>query len=157
MLQRIQTVFLFLAIVFIALSVILPIAFYSNLTTANQFEYSILNFLSPKNPNNLGFNSLPLFVPAAISIVLSIAALFMFKKRKLQINLTIYSIVFNVVYVGLLAYYILSVFSNSASKDVTVSHHYPLIFPIIALIFSFLAIRGIKKDDELVKSLDRLR
>lgn len=157
MIQRIQTIFLFFAIILTSLSMVLPIAFYSNITTGIQFEYSILKFLSPENPNNLGFNSLPLFVPAAISIVFSIAALFMFKNRKFQINMTIYSIVFNLVYVGLLVYYILSVLSNSATIDVNVSHKYPLIFPIIALIFSFLAIRGIKKDDELVKSLDRLR
>lgn len=157
MLQRIQTVYLFLAIVFIALSVILPIAFYSNLIVGNQFEYSILKFLSPENSSNLGFNSLPLFVPAAISIILSIIAIFVFKNRKLQINLTVYSMVFNVVYVGLLAYYFLSVITNSVSNDVNVSHKYPLVFPVIALIFSYLAIRGIKKDEDLIKSVDRLR
>lgn len=157
MLQRIQTVFIFLAIVLITLSLVLPIAFYSNLTVSNQFDYSILKFLSTKNVNITGFNSLPLFVPAVISILLSVIEIFSFKKRKVQLNLGIYSIVFNVLYVGLLVYYFTSVLNNSASGDVNVMYKYPLVFPVISLIFSYLAIRRIKKDDELVKSLDRLR
>lgn len=157
MLQRIQTVFILLAIVFIVLSLALPIAFYSNLTVSSQFDYTILKFLSTKNTNTLGFNSLPLFVPAILSALLSLVQIVMYKKRKVQINLGVYSMVLNVLYLGLLVYYMTSVLNHSVSGDVQVSHKYPLIFPVISLVFSYLAIRNIRKDDDLVKSLDRLR
>jgi len=33
----------------------------------------------------------------------------------------------------------------------------PVIFPVIALILNFLAMRGIMKDENLIKSMNRLR
>jgi hypothetical protein len=32
-----------------------------------------------------------------------------------------------------------------------------MILPILSLIFNFLALKGIRKDEELVKSADRIR
>jgi len=34
---------------------------------------------------------------------------------------------------------------------------YPLAFPVVAAILTFLAFRGVKKDEELVRSYDRIR
>ena len=155
MLQRIQTVFLFLVIVLIALSVVLPIAFYSNLIKGSQFNYAILNFLSFGENSKGGFSSLPLFIPAALCVLLSIIEIFAYKKRGFQIKIGIFNILFNVIYLGILMYYFSAIFT--ASADIKVLYKYPLIFPVIALILNVLAIRGVKKDDELVKSLDRLR
>lgn len=157
MLQRIQTLFILGAIILITLSLMLPIAFYSNLTVSNQFDYTIIQFLSTKKAHVNGFNSLPLFVPAIINILLSVVELLTYKNRKLQLNLGIYGMVLNVLYLGLLGYYFTSVLATTASGDVNITYKIPLVFPVISLVLSYLAIRYIRKDDNLVKSLDRLR
>jgi hypothetical protein len=38
-----------------------------------------------------------------------------------------------------------------------ISGDYGILSPVLGVLFSFLAIRNIKKDDQLVKSSDRLR
>lgn len=157
MLQRIQTVYLLLAIALIALSAILPLAFYSNIIQGQQFNYTVLGFLQPQNDFAKGFNSLPLFIFAAISILLSLVTIFSFKKRKFQLSLSTFNIVAVLFYIGILAYYFSNVITNNAGSNVNISLKYPLTFPAIALIFILLAMRAIKKDENLVKSLDRLR
>ena len=59
-----------------------------------------------------------------------------------------------VIYIAILAVYIFFA-KNKLEADIT--WKYPVIFPVIALIFNYLAMRGIAKDENLVKSLDRLR
>ncbi|MGC3977667.1 MAG: DUF4293 domain-containing protein [Paludibacteraceae bacterium] len=135
MLQRIQTVYLFLVIVLITLSAVLPIAFYSNLTVGNQFNYTILRFLSPSDDAIKGFSSIPLAVPAAICVILALFEIFTYKKRNIQINLGIFNIIFNAIYLGVLIYYFNFVLTNGYSSDIKVLYKYPLIFPIVALIF----------------------
>ena len=48
---------------------------------------------------------------------------------------------------------------TSFSKIVSNSIHYKLtiILPAIAIILTYLALKAIKKDDKLVKSVDRIR
>ena len=158
MLQRIQTVYLLLAIALIALSMTLPLAFYSNIIQGQQFNYTVLGFLQPQDDFAKGFNSLPLFIFAAISILLSLVTVFSFKKRKFQLSLSTFNIVAVLFYIGILAYYFSNVITaGNAGNNVSVSLKYPLTFPAIALIFILLAMRSIKKDENLVKSLDRLR
>jgi len=41
--------------------------------------------------------------------------------------------------------------------EVAILYHVGFYLPVVALAFLFLAIRGIKKDEALVKSLDRIR
>ncbi len=59
-----------------------------------------------------------------------------------------------VIYMAVLASYI---FFSQNKLDTDITWKYPVVFPVIALIFNYLAMRGIAKDESLVRSLDRLR
>ena len=59
-----------------------------------------------------------------------------------------------VIYMAVLASYI---FFSQNKLDADITWKYPVVFPVIALIFNYLAMRGIAKDESLVRSLDRLR
>lgn len=95
-----------------------------------------------------------LFVlPVSCALLASVTILF-YKRRKLQINLG-YLTIFAIV----LIYVFGAFFLWDLKQNYLVSISYTIVctFPFIALIFEFLAIRGIKKDEKLIRSLNRLR
>ncbi len=86
--------------------------------------------------------------------ILSSAAIFLFKKRKIQMKLAGAIILLAIVHIGLMLYYIFWVTEKFQAELVPV---YRMFIPVLILIFGILAYLGIRKDENLVKSLDRLR
>lgn len=155
MIQRVQTLFLLL-------TTLLPVLF---------LDGSILKFLNKSGTEivlkfngiwqtdltgslNLLNSQIPLSGTIFAIALLSLTAIFFYKKRKTQMKLTIILIVFSIVLLALIAYDIIMI-SNRYLVDniVTVK----MFIPLLILILSILAYRGIKKDEELVKSYERLR
>ena len=89
------------------------------------------------------------FVSAALTFV----AIFQFKKRQLQFVLGRLSILTNFILLGIIVY-----FSQNLSGEINVSEKgIGLLIPILTIVFVVIANKAIKKDEELVKSVDRLR
>lgn len=86
--------------------------------------------------------------------VLSTVVIFLYKKRDLQILLVRFLILIILVFLATSVAYSLMIISK---YDADLGSWYKITIPVIQLILAFLALRGIKKDDELVKSYDRLR
>ena len=129
MLQRIQTVWIFLAVLG---SVFLNI-------TAQDFD--------------IYGGSLTINVLTVILVLVGMFSIFSYRNRKRQILLNGFGIIINALLVGLLAYWILSL---SGGIDFPEKGIEP-IFSFISLICLFLANLFIRKDERLVKSVDRLR
>ena len=129
MLQRIQTIWILLAVLG---------ALFLNLTAQ---DFDILG-------GNLLTN-----ISTVLLILLGLLNIFSFKYRKRQILLNNISIFINALLLGLLAYWLLSLSGgiNFPEKGIE-----PL-FPLISMISLFIANIYIRKDDRLVKSVDRLR
>ncbi len=102
-------------------------------------------------------NFIPLFLIAAVITLMPLVAIFFFKDRKRQRGFVWLDII------GILAF--LSVMlmrvSNLKNGSVPVANFeyvLPGVLVVVGgLIMSVLALRGIQKDDKLIKSLDRLR
>jgi len=93
-----------------------------------------------------------LFAILLVVAILSFVTIFLFKKRMLQIRLTIFSSVVLIgYYLALVAY----IFMLAENTNFTPS--WTICLPFIALILNWLAIRGIGADEALVKAYDRLR
>lgn len=86
--------------------------------------------------------------------ILSIIAIFLFRKRKIQMKLAGAVILLTIMHIGLMLYYIFWVTGKFQAEIVPV---YRMFIPLLILIFGILAYLGIRKDENLVKSLDRLR
>ena len=100
------------------------------------------------------FGNLPIISIACIILVLVGAlSLFSFKNRKRQILLNNISIIINALLIGVLVYWMQNL---SGGIDFPEKGIEP-IFPSIAVICLFLANIFIKRDERLVKSVDRLR
>ena len=84
----------------------------------------------------------------------SFLLLFLFKNRRLQIKMTLLLILLIIVQVGVIAYYSYYIINNF---NVEVDTGIKLIIPFFELLLSILAYRSIKKDEDLVRSYDRLR
>lgn len=88
-----------------------------------------------------------------VSAILTFTSIFQYKKRQLQFVLGRLTILINFIIIGILVYY-----SQNLSGEITVSEKgIGLLIPIATIVLVALANKSIKKDEELVKSVDRLR
>jgi len=88
-----------------------------------------------------------------VLMVLIVWSIFKFKQRLHQFVLNRLSIILNFVLVGVFAYQ-----SLNLPGEISVSQKgIGVLLPIISIVFLVLANKAIKRDEDLVKSVDRLR
>jgi len=129
MLQRIQSVYMFLGF--------LSLVFYAYLgyigdIVANCYKYLVLG---------------------GISALVLLVNIFLYKNRKLQIKINYLLIFASVLLIGLSIYQngFLSGEKQFSEKDIK------LLVPVISIVFLLIANKYIKRDERLVKSVDRIR
>lgn len=88
------------------------------------------------------------------SAVLALITIFLFKNRKLQFVLNRFNILFHLILLGIFVYRMLNL---PGEVDTISEKGIGVILPIISIVLLVLANRAIKKDEDLVKSVDRLR
>jgi hypothetical protein len=86
---------------------------------------------------------------------LAIICIFLFKKRKLQFRLSVFGVIFSIVFL-FLEYIKVETFKTD-NRIASGSYQIGALLPIAMVIFFFLAAKGVYRDEKLVKSLDRLR
>ena len=137
MLQRIQTVYLILSII---VSGILP--FFIPL-------YTLSNGLNFYFMQNIVYVTL-----FGLSITLSLLSILSYKKRQNQFVINRLNMILNLILLGLFVYRSL----NLSGETVLVSEKgIGMFLPIVVIFFLVLANKAIKNDEDLVKSVDRLR
>lgn len=144
MIQRIQSIYLLIATV-LSGGLIFPLNLW---ITEQGIEFYALDSLSS---DNLVLASV--FILFMASSLLTLITIFQFNKRQLQFVLGRLTILINFILVGILVY-----FAQNLSGEMHVSEKgIGLLIPIFTIVFVALANKAIKKDEELVKSVDRLR
>ena len=97
-----------------------------------------------------------MYIVASLSLVsflLAIVSIFSYKKRVRQILLNNINIFINVLLTGLLIYWLLNLSGGISFPEKGIE----LAFPPISLFCLFMANIFIRKDEKLVKSVDRIR
>ena len=97
-----------------------------------------------------------IYIVASLSLVsflLAIVSIFSYKKRVRQILLNNINIFINVLLTGLLIYWLLNLSGGISFPEKGIE----LAFPPISLFCLFIANIYIRKDEKLVKSVDRIR
>ena len=87
------------------------------------------------------------------SSVLSLISILNFKKRQLQFVLGRLNIILNFILLGLFVFRSLNI---SGETDVS-EKGIGMLVPVLSIVLLVLANKAIKKDEDLVKSVDRLR
>src|SRR5690554_1598904 len=88
-----------------------------------------------------------------LSIILSSISVFSFKKRQTQFVLNRLNIISNFVLLGVFVYRSLTLSGGTLVSEKGIG----VFVPIISIVFLVLANKAIKRDEDLVKSADRLR
>jgi len=137
MIQRIQTIYLLLA--FVATG-ILPFIF-PLWTMSDSKEYMFMQ------------NQVYVII-FGLCTTLSLLSIISYKKRQNQFVIGRLNIILNLILLGLFVYRSL----NLSGETLAVSEKgIGMFLPVVAIVLLVLANKAIKKDEDLVKSVDRLR
>ena len=137
MIQRIQTIYLLLAFV---VTGVLPF-FIPLWTMADGKDYFFMQ------------NQVYVVV-LGLSTTLSLLSIISYKKRQNQFVIGRLNMILNLILLGLFVYRSL----NLSGETLVVSEKgIGMFLPIVAIVLLVLANKAIKKDEDLVKSVDRLR
>jgi len=129
MLQRVQSVYMFTAFILTAF-------------------YAYLGYLGLIYPNCLKYT-----VFGGLTALIILVNIFLYNKRKLQVKLNYLAIFVLIVLLGLSIYQngFLSGEKQFSEKDIK------LLVPVISIVLLLIANKYIKRDERLVKSVDRIR
>ncbi|MDD2491064.1 MAG: DUF4293 domain-containing protein [Bacteroidales bacterium] len=131
MIQRIQTLFL------LAATALLSSLFFVTIARSQVESVKLVQIM-------------PLLVFNVITAAISFITIFLFKKRMLQVRLTILN---SIILIGYQAWIVYLFINRPEGSTFTT----PAVFPIVAAILSWLAFRYIARDEAMVRAADRLR
>jgi hypothetical protein len=137
MIQRIQTIYLFFAFI---VTGVLPFFIPLWIMTNGKDYFFMQNEIYA--------------IVLGLSTTLSLLSMLSFKKRQNQFVIGRLNIILNLILLGLFVYRSL----NLSGETLAVSEKgIGMFLPIVAIVLLVLANKAIKKDEDLVKSVDRLR
>jgi lipopolysaccharide export LptBFGC system permease protein LptF len=152
MIQRVQSVWLFLASLTIFLLLLLPIV--SNQINGSEFWIMVTGLYQKTNETAIKVESFrPLYISAAAVALICFVSIFAFRNRTVQKRI----IMAVMVLIVFLSYWIFNYAQKIPGGIDSASYGIGAFLPVIAVLFCALALRGIRKDEQLLKSADRLR
>jgi hypothetical protein len=158
MIQRIQTLYLSLAFIAIALLFAFPLAQFFSETGAYIFSVKGLENMVPGDPN--AFNPM-IFLPLIIVVIglalLNLFTIFQFKNRSFQIKLTNIGVLTGIALIMGIFFLYIPMIEKKINIVPDYSKAFGIYLPLVALVFMVMANRAIKRDEKLVRSADRLR
>ena len=144
MIQRIQSIF------FLAAALCFGGEFMTSFASANVNSIALF---ADGHYNVMDHVSLQILT--GLGILLCLVSIFLFRNRPLQIRIgylaTTLAIILPIVAV------LIYMDQTSSSSDFEVNDQLGIYLPVGMIIFSILGVRAVKKDEELVESMDRLR
>ena len=150
MLQRKQSVYLLVAAILSAVCMFLPIG---SFVSENMGADAVMYNIAIKSMNgSMDYSVCVLFILLMVNVLSTVINIFLFKNRKLQSTLCKANMV-----VILLWYVGYAYFGFNGIQGAEFSFSASAIMPFIALLGEFLANRGIRADEELIRSMDRIR
>ena len=136
MIQRIQSLYLFISAL---LSALIPF-FFPLWKDAKQVD--------------VYFTSDIVYIMAfGISTTMALVSILLFKKRQNQFVLNRLNIILNFILIGLFVYRTLNLSGETSVSEKGIA----MFVPLVSIVLLVLANKAIKKDEDLVKSVDRLR
>lgn len=151
MIQRIQTLFL------LSVAVLSGLMLTGDLVTMDTGKGTLFNISFSglaEGGGDVIQRLWPLSILLALVPALALVAVFLFKKRQLQMRITMFILLLSFGALILGAFYVI-MFDRRI--DVTIIWRVKSLFPLISAILAWLAYRAIMKDDLKVRSYDRLR
>jgi glucan phosphoethanolaminetransferase (alkaline phosphatase superfamily) len=158
MIQRIQTLFWILSFVFLLLLFPFSLATFKSMN--GEFILYLNELTTAKGETIDGFS--PSYIPAIFIgtlLFLDFICIFLFKNRRMQIRLSSLSILLHIIFIIYLFYYIdgVPVRLNPPMEGYTIHFSYSLLFILVSMVMNVMAANFVKKDEDLIRSADRIR
>jgi len=164
MIQRIQTLFLAIALIAIVLMFFYPISTITEFTQiqdepleTDYYELSVMGIQDPSPDSLPQINQLvhiPVLILTSVIFIIIVYTIFQFKKRRQQMLLLKIGILLNIIMVAGIFLNFPKVFTSIV---INIEPGMGAYLPLISLVFLVIANRYILKDEKLIKSVDRLR
>jgi magnesium-transporting ATPase (P-type) len=148
MIQRVQSIFLLLVTILHILIFFIPVFVWEG--------YSQPGGTAIDTKSMTALYGIQFIVLNALVILFSIFCILQFKDRKKQRTFVLVLIVMIILNTSLYLYYMISI-SFEGEYNLQPAKSIGIYFQLISIILCFIAARKIKKDDDLVKSVDRIR
>lgn len=157
MIQRIQSVYFGLAGIITLLLFFVTISFFA--AKAYTVKLNALGISPPEAIEQLSINfkSLALTITTALAGLLPLVAVFLYKNRPFQIRLGRIAIVLMATIVAQNIINTEDIYKQLQALQFEKNYSIGFILPVISIILTALGIRGVRKDEALVKSMDRIR
>ena len=151
MIQRVQTLWLILAAVLMVITAFLPVA----RLIPDDIDQSLIIYNGVITGGACRLSALVLLFPSLLSLAFlaDVYCIFKFADRKKQLRLC--SSVMLILFLWYVSYF--SLLHIFAAGDMQVSYSLNALIPFLAMVCVFLAKRRIRYDDELIRSVDRIR
>ena len=153
MIQRIQTVYLLVALLLTVVCLCLPVAAFEPVGMGG--ETVMLNLWEVTPEGMRSWSPWPLFAILLLSCPLCVFAISSYKDRKRQAALCSYCLWLNVIWA--VVYGALVYFKAADEQTEGATIRFPAYIPVISIVLYFLARKGIKHDDKLIRDMDRIR
>ena len=155
MIQRIQTVYLFVAALLMSLMIFFPIAKF----LIGGEELRLMAFgLQSVDTDTVVVSTIYMGIVIVLAALLPLVTIFCYKSRMTQVRFCLTELVLLVGAQIFAVFYAVRGVRSIETFDLNaISVQLPMLFPFFSMIMIYLAIRGIVRDAKLVKSLDRIR
>jgi hypothetical protein len=153
MIQRIQSLFLMIAFDLQIAMLFFPL---SNFQMNNNTS-AVLYAAGLKSGNaslDSLYSSTFIFVIICITVLLPMITIFLYKRRSVQMRFCLINVL---LLIGLQAFLFWYVWNTGRQLEVVTHYKITLAIPVISAILSYLAYRFIRRDERLIRSIDRIR
>lgn len=154
MIQRIQSLFLLAATILSTITIFHPL---SSMILPEKIEAEFFTYglMIVEDSSQMLYNTFPIVILAVVTTLLNFIAILTYKRRELQMRICVYNILLTIgLIISIFCYYFLI---RKNLHVLTHSFSYSIVLPFINVILIFQAFRGIRRDDLLLKSYNRLR
>jgi len=153
MIQRIQTLYLFVSFILMLMMFFFPLAeILSSEGQVYTFRFDGLHYIGHQS---VYIQTIPTIILLSVIVAVNFISIFLYKHRITQMRISFFNILLMLGFIGL-SYFYISDFSQRLNPE-AVTYKIFDAFPLVSAVFSYLAIRAIGKDEALIRSIDRIR
>jgi amino acid permease len=156
MIQRIQTLFLFLVFATSLAAFFFPIANFLS-SPVYTIELGVFGIKEFADYDMTWPNTILLPVVLGLTGLIAFITIFLYKRRKAQVRLIRFDLLLNIIYLALIFFYYVPELETLTQTNADYISEPGIYLPIVSVVFLILASRFIKKDEKLIRSADRLR